>query len=318
MRKITAKLSVWKFFLFILPPFITSCSSLGHPNYPASPQNQVKATLRLDQLPEALGKINAAVYQFGDFSGQKKQAPSSTFSTAVTQGAENYLIQSLLETQWFTLFERTKLSNLNTERKILNLNLAGKNLPQLQAANILFEGGIVSYDFNVKTGGKGARLLGIGGSTKYREDLIGASLRVVNVANGAIMHNVQCNAQAFSRARDFGVFAYVDDDKILELELGKTLNKPIQEALSEAIDYCVRDIVLEGIKLGSWQPKNIEELSPFVSAGFLSAGDINGIQGRINQSRNTILDIKKNANIPSRDSNTEEPNPTATTNSQQK
>ena len=257
---------------------ISSYSSLNSSIGNESSNIDTENAFRTKDLPLSLGKIKAAVYGFGDYSGQRKQAPSSTFSTAVTQGAENYLIKSLLSSQWFLLYERTKLNNLTTERKILQHSLGERSAPNLQVASVLFEGGIVSYDFNVKTGGSGARLLGIGASTKYREDLIGVSLRVVRITDGAILHNVNCTANAFSKSRDFGVFSYVDEDKILELETGRVFNLPIQTALSEAIDRCVVDIVLEGIKYGSWRLKGIEQLIPLVNSGKLSKTEIEQIR----------------------------------------
>ena len=67
--------------------------------------------------------VTIAVYGFKDLTGQRK--PSNTlslFSTAVTQGAEAYLIKSLQEVgnrQWFTVVERVGLDNLLKERQMI-------------------------------------------------------------------------------------------------------------------------------------------------------------------------------------------------------
>ena len=67
--------------------------------------------------------VTVAVYGFKDLTGQRK--PSSTlslFSTAVTQGAEAYLMKSLQEVgnrQWFTVVERVGLDNLLKERQMI-------------------------------------------------------------------------------------------------------------------------------------------------------------------------------------------------------
>ena len=67
--------------------------------------------------------VTVAVYGFRDLTGQRK--PSSTlslFSTAVTQGAEAYLMKSLQEVgnrQWFTVVERVGLDNLLKERQMI-------------------------------------------------------------------------------------------------------------------------------------------------------------------------------------------------------
>ena len=70
-----------------------------------------------NDVPEpANPPVTVAVYGFADKTGQRK--PSNTlslFSTAVTQGAESYLIKSLQEVgkgRWFTVVERVSLDNL--------------------------------------------------------------------------------------------------------------------------------------------------------------------------------------------------------------
>ena len=49
------------------------------------------------------------------------------------------------------------------------------------------EGGVVGYETNVKSGGAGARYLGIGGSKEYRQDSVTISLRTVSVSTGEIL-----------------------------------------------------------------------------------------------------------------------------------
>jgi curli production assembly/transport component CsgG len=102
--------------------------------------------------------VTVAVYGFKDMTGQRK--PSSTlslFSTAVTQGAEAYLIKSLQEVgnrQWFTVVERVGLDNLLKERQMIKQTREiyeganAKPLPPLQMAGVILEGGIIDYNSN--------------------------------------------------------------------------------------------------------------------------------------------------------------------------
>ena len=53
-------------------------------------------------------------------------------------------------------------------------------LPALKFAGILIEGAITGYDTNMRTGGAGARYLGVGAFTQYREDSVSLYLRVVS------------------------------------------------------------------------------------------------------------------------------------------
>jgi len=119
-------------------------------------------------LPEPREKIVAAVYKFRDQTGQYK--PSETganWSTAVTQGTTSILLKAIEESGWFIPLEREGLNNLLNERKIIRssrANYAGKDdksqlLPPLLFAGIVLEGGVISYDANVITGGAGLMYL---------------------------------------------------------------------------------------------------------------------------------------------------------------
>ena len=60
-------------------------------------------------------------------------------------------------------------------------------IPPLLYAGIILEGGIISYDSNVITGGIGARYFGLGANTQYRQDRISVYLRVVSTMTGEIL-----------------------------------------------------------------------------------------------------------------------------------
>ncbi len=88
------------------------------------------------------------------------------------------LSAALSDSGWFIPLERVGLQNLLTERKIIRANLertGGQDLAALQAANLLFEGGIIAFDSNIRTGGAGA------GSFLYTLD--GVPLRAAGFAN---------------------------------------------------------------------------------------------------------------------------------------
>src|SRR5690606_17177562 len=114
-------------------------------------------------------------------TGQYKPSENgSNFSTAVTQGATSILIKALEDSKWFIPIERENLSNLLQERNIIRStrqeylkdNEKGEQLSPLLFAGVLLEGGIISYDSNIITGGFGARYFGAGGSTRYRQDRV--------------------------------------------------------------------------------------------------------------------------------------------------
>src|SRR5690625_2492034 len=118
----------------------------------------------LVQLPPPRGKVVAAVYGFRDQTGQYKSSSDSSFSTSVTQGAASMLVKALNDSGWYTPVERESLQELLTERRIVRA-LDGSqpddappiHIPALTPASVLIDGGIISYESNVRTGGAGAR-----------------------------------------------------------------------------------------------------------------------------------------------------------------
>ena len=230
----------------------------------------------LISLPAPEQKIVVAVYKFRDQTGQYK--PSSTaasFSTAVTQGATTMLIKALEDSGWFLPIEREGLPNLLTERKIVRQTREGflteeqkKNmdvLPPLMYAAIMLEGGIISYDTNLTTGGVGLKYFGTGGSGQFRSDQLSIYLRAVSVKNGLVLKTVSTTKTVLSREVDFGIFTFVRYKELLEAEVGMSTNEPAQMCVLEATEKAVHDLIIEGILSGVWKLKNPEDIkSPVI------------------------------------------------------
>ena len=208
----------------------------------------------LVSLPVPAGSMVAAVYDFRDQTGQYKPIPSSNFSTAVPQSGTAFLAQALNDSQWFVPVEREGLQNLLTERKILRagLNGDGGKVPQLSSAQILMEGGIVAYDTNVRTGGAGARYLGIGASGQYRVDSITVNLRAVDIRTGRLLSSVTTTKSVISKELTAGVFKFIDAQKLLEAEAGYTSNEPVSLCVAAAIESAVVHLIADGIWKGAW------------------------------------------------------------------
>lgn len=223
----------------------------------------------LVQLPQPKGKILVSVYDFRDQTGQYKPQPNSNFSTAVPQGGTALLTASLLDSRWFIPLEREGLQNLLTERKIIRAaqkkgqgaSNHGDELSALSSANVVIEGGIVAYDSNIKTGGLGARYLGIGSSGQYRTDQVTVNLRAVNVRTGQILLSVTTSKTIFSHELTAGAFRFIDYKDLLEVEMGYTNNEPVNVAVMSAIDAAVIHLIVRGIGRGLWQPADQNDLN---------------------------------------------------------
>ncbi len=262
-------------FFLVIALFLNSCSSYmnqpmisGTSRARLGPETPVYHDLK--ELPEPEQPVVVAVYKFRDQTGQYKPAElGQSWSTAITQGATTILIRALEESGWFIPIERENIGNLLNERKIIrssrmqyskNKNSNDNLLPPLLFAGVILEGGIISYESNVRTGGMGLRYFGTGGSTQYREDRVSIYLRAVSTSNGKILKTVYTTKSILSQKVDIGVFKYVDTDKILEAEAGYTKNEPSEMAVTEAIQMAVESLVFEGVEEDLWKISPAEDL----------------------------------------------------------
>lgn len=252
--------------------FFNSCGTYF--NQPLQVENarlgeRTSVTKAIKKLPPPIEPVVVGVYKFRDQTGQYKPTEGgSTFSTAVTQGATTILIKALEDSNWFVPIERENLSNLLNERNIIrstrkeyskNRETTEPQLPPLLYAGIILEGGIISYDSNIITGGLGARYFGVGASTQYRQDRITVYLRAVSTSSGKILKTVYVSKTILSQALDANFFRYVKFRRLLEAETGFTKNEPGQLAVSEAIEKAVEALILEGVEDNLWGAEASEE-----------------------------------------------------------
>lgn len=214
----------------------------------------------LFDLPKPKEPLYVAVYKFRDQTGQYKESNvGASWSTAITQGATNILIRALEESGWFIPIERENISNLLNERKIIRSsreqyeNNNDVLLPPLLFAGVLLEGGVVSYESNVYTGGAGLRYFGTDASSQYREDRISIYLRAISTNNGKILKTVYTTKSILSQEVSAGLFRYVKFQRLLEAETGYTYNEPREMAIIEAVEKAVHSLVLEGAIEDLWQ-----------------------------------------------------------------
>ena len=259
-----------KLFLWLITVVITTaCSTVKQVMIPeqtlAVKVTETESFKELKSLPKPKGMIPVSVYSFRDQTGQyKPQANVSSFSTAVTQGATSILMQALSDSEWFLPVEREGLQNILTERKIIRAALQtdaekgqeAQELPPLTTSKLLIEGGIISYDSNVKTGGFGAEYFGIGASELYREDLISVYMRAVDVRSGQVLVSVSTSKKVLSKELRAGFFRYVSFKRLLEAEGGYTTNEPMHICVQQTIEKAVTELIKKGIERGVWRAQS--------------------------------------------------------------
>lgn len=276
----TARRQVQKVLMMALVAGLQGCAAVGWVDR-APEAAGGRATLApisesyrdLISLPPPKGKIAAAVFGFRDQTGQYKQSPASSFSTAVTQGAASVLVKAMLDSNWFIPVEREGLNNLLTERKIIRAATQQQqqpdDLPPLMSASVLIEGGIVGYETNVRTGGAGMRYLGIGASDQYRMDQVTVNLRAVDIRSGRVLNSVTTTKTIFSVQVDLGAFRFVRFKRLLELEAGHSYNEPAQLCVTDAIEAALAHLIVQGITTNTWRLANPDDLASPVLKPYL-------------------------------------------------
>ena len=229
--------------------------------------------IQLLELPPAKDKPVVAVYNFQDLTGQRKAREGiADFSTAVTQGATAMVIDALKTAgggTWFRVVERNGIDHLVRERQIIRsartdfANKTGQSdegIQPLLFAGIIVEGGIIGYDTNLQTGGRGARTLGIGFSKQYRQDAVTVSMRAVSVLTGEVLMNVQARKTILSYGSGGDVFRFIEEGtQLLEFEDGVGNNESVTYATRTAIEAAVLELVYQGHERGFWKIEEVNE-----------------------------------------------------------
>jgi curli production assembly/transport component CsgG len=253
--------------LFLLMA-LTGCATTSKFSSPEKP-TQVKNLMQkeFDTIPPPAGKpVVVAVYSFLDKTGQRRPAATiANLSTAVTQGADAFLIKALGDVgkgTWFTVVERVGIDSLTKERQLIRQmreaydGANAKPLSPMMFAGIIIEGGITGYDSSTKSGGYAARILGIGPQTQYSEDIVTVSLRVISVNTGKVLASVNVQKTIYSSSDSLAVLKFIKDGtQAFELEAGLTINEPGTQAVKAAVEAAVVELIKEGEKKGIWDFK---------------------------------------------------------------
>ena len=220
-----------------------------------------------DTIPPPAGKkVSVAVYQFTDKTGQRKPTPGiASFSTAVTQGSEVFLIKALQDVghgQWFEVVERTNIDALTKERLIIRQmreayeGKDAKPLMPMQFAGIIMEGGSIGYDSGTESGGAAYRWLGIGPTTQYSKDTVTISLRAISVNTGKVLAAVTVTKIVYSTADSVAVLKFLNNNtQAFEAESGLTINEPGTLAVKATVEAAVVELIKEGERKGIWDYK---------------------------------------------------------------
>jgi curli production assembly/transport component CsgG len=255
--------------LALLVSLMSGCAVVQKAGYEFKPEvaeRKMQKEFDTVPLPQA-SRVTVAVYSFKDQTGQRRaDAKYASFSTAVTQGAEPFLISALQDVghgAWFDVVERVNIDNLIKERTIIKQmrdmyeGKDAKQLMPLQFAGIIVEGGIVGYDTSSESGGAAYRWLGIGPQTQYSKDIVTISLRAVSVNTGKVLATVTVTKTVYSTADSFAMLKFFSDGtQAFEGETGLTINEPGTLAVKATVESAVVELIKEGQRKGVWEYKS--------------------------------------------------------------
>jgi len=254
--------------LFLLATLVSSCTSWTGPvDIPVVETASVQLSLlekKLKDIHPPMRQPAVAVYRFTDQTGQKKQnaGGGTSFSTAVTQSPDVYLIRALTRAangKFFRVIDRQILDDLTKERQLIrqtrqSYNGKGaKKLPALTFAGMIITGGVVGYDHAIDSGGAGARYLGIGSSREFSRDTVTINIRLVSVATGEVLLEVISSKTILSTAYGGDVFRFIEQGtELVEVESGVASNESVSIATQRAIETGVLEVIERGNSLGYW------------------------------------------------------------------
>lgn len=232
--------------------------------------DRTRAGSVLAKLPPPVQPIPVVVYDFVDQTGQfRNNGQYTDYSSAVTKGGYSILVNALLSAgnnNWFTVAERGSLKHLLQERQIIKLthdqyrDPKGQKLaplPPLLYGGMMIEGGIVSYDSNILTGGVGAVYLGIGGALQYRRDLVTVYLRAISIQTGKVLLSVNSSKTIYSASADANFLRYFAVSDLFQSEAGFTMNEPTQLGVRQAIETALYSLIMEGAINNLWSFRDI-------------------------------------------------------------
>ena len=256
---------------------LSNCAVLQKGGMDSKPEvTEMKMQKEFDTVPApAQKKIIVAVYSFQDKTGQRRNTPNiASFSTAVTQGAEPFLIKALQDVGkglWFDVVERVNVDNLIKERTIIKQmrdmyeGSNAKSVPPMQFAGIIVEGGIIGYDSGMESGGVAYKWLGIGPQSQYSKDVVTVSLRAVSVSSGRVLATITVSKTIYSTADSIAILkAFRGGTAFFEAETGLTINEPTTLAVKATVEAAVVELINEGERKGIWsfktpKPENLDE-----------------------------------------------------------
>ncbi|MDI3547186.1 MAG: curli production assembly/transport component CsgG [Halanaerobiales bacterium] len=210
--------------------------------------NVTQITEYLKGLPEPDQKIPVAVYQLFDRTGQFLELEDYTSqSTAISQGATDMLINSLLKSGQFTVADRSILNAFMTEQDLKAKKKNGFNgnssmsIHDILESKYIITGAITEYGI-VDTGGTKLKVDGKGFNSDGVIAYAAIDLRVVDSSTNEVVYTVSLKDSIQGKRTGLDALSFFGESVFVDFESGKGFQEPINLVVRGLIDAAVYDM----------------------------------------------------------------------------
>lgn len=254
---------------------LSGCSSLDYPvekvvgHSDRSPENlagsaEFYASLSSFGAPEV--NYSIAVINFEDLTGARVEGGVSTAVSAAGKMLTELLLSSKELSPKFSVYSRSGLKDLITERSLAQAFEASRlekllkatppelhslvqeqmkpvfDLPDMRPADLLIYGAVVGYDKNLSDGGMGVGIAGGNAKQSRSTDQLYVILQLVETKTGRIRSVGSATELVDSTLTSSGYLGFISQFRILELEGGKAVNDPTTVALFNALQRAILEM----------------------------------------------------------------------------
>jgi len=249
-------LNLRKYFYFFLIITILICSSFVVQAADKEKQKKVDIPIYnvtdmssyLKNLPKPINKIAVAVYGINDRTGQYLQKDNGTSnSTAISQGATDMLIGSLVKSGRFVVADRSILNPFMTEQDLKRKKYQSFNsnepfkLDKLIESRYIITGSITEYGI-IDTGGTRVKINGKGLNGENAIAYAALDLRVVDSETNEVVYTVSLKDGITGEKKGLDILSFFGGDILVDLESGVGYQEPINLVVRRLIDAAVYDM----------------------------------------------------------------------------
>lgn len=207
-----------------------------------------------------------SVMGFEDLTGQRIESGTSAAVASSGRILTEYLLDQTNTKDRFQVLDRNLLTEMVNERRLAaQANATNEaevlanasevmrpliegtiapvfDVPDLTPVDYMLQGAVVGFDRRLLDGGNGAGLLGMRVNERISRDQITVMIKLVDVATGKIIGTGHSTRFIDSSMASVGVFKFLREDKLLEIESGIAINDAASLALFYAIDGALQEV----------------------------------------------------------------------------